>query len=143
MGGQRALDTLRMTGAIGGGGWSVDVSPAGGGAVTVVVSNVFSEAVTVPADRVAGLAGALRTGGAFYYHSGAAGVALVIGATPLHNLSLSAATAMTWQDGQYPTVWIGPDAAGRLAALVEAAAGVDPLSAARRRTDENLRSAFG
>ena len=136
-------------------GGSVEVTAAGGGAVTVqVYDGTYSQAVPVPADEVVRLVGALLAGKAIELHGAGAGLLTTVRRPGW--LSLSAATAMTWQDGQYPTVRIGQATAAALARLVEALAGwegsggaqndavaTDQLSGARRRTDENLRRAFG
>jgi len=67
-------------------------------------------------------------------------------------LTLAAATQMTYADGQYPHIDIGPAVAARVALLIEmgpegmherARQGDDGLFGARRRTDDNLRRVFG
>lgn len=117
---------------------SVKVLPLDRGVVVYVSDAVYSQSVFVPNSDKGRIASALRAGESLSACEPCEGIIWILATTDNTGVTLGvAATLQTCHDG--PSVFLTPDAAARVAGLIDA----DPLSGAEQRMNDNLRKVFG
>lgn len=119
---------------------SVKILPLERGVVVNVSDAVYSQSVFVPNSDKGRIASVLRAGESLSACEPCEGVIWIAATDDNTGVTLgTAATLQTCHDG--PSVFLTPDAAARVAELIDA--NPDPLSVAKQRMNDNLRKVFG